>query len=143
MLLQRAGVSRRGAYLRARCAIAVAAESPRIGAGSRSRGRCAARIAGEGMRWATPLGLLLEAAIAAVETDLPLARRRLHDAIPQFDAADMGLYAAVARRRLGELQDDEAGDEAGRQAAAWMASQQIRNPAALTRMLAPGFPAVP
>ena len=143
MLLRAQAIRVESRYLRARCAIAVAAASPS------DRGRlsiarsCAARIAGEGMRWATPLGLLLEAAIAAVETDLPLARRRLHDAIPQFDAADMGLYAAVARRRLGELQDDEAGDEAGRQAAAWMASQQIRNPAALTRMLAPGFPAVP
>ena len=51
----------------------------------------------------------------------------------------MKLYAAVARRRIGLLQDDERGRELGRQADEWMATQNIRNPAAMTRMLAPGF----
>jgi hypothetical protein len=55
----------------------------------------------------------------------------------------MRLYAAAARHRLGALQDDQDGCEARRQAEAWMAAQQIRNPAAMTRMLAPGFPDPP
>ena len=52
----------------------------------------------------------------------------------------MELYAAVARRRLGALQGDDRGRELQRQAEAWMAAQQIKNPVCLTRMLAPGFP---
>ena len=51
----------------------------------------------------------------------------------------MKLYAAVARRRIGALQDDARGRELTRQAEEWMAAQNIKNPAAMTRMLAPGF----
>jgi hypothetical protein len=54
-------------------------------------------------------------------------------------SADMALYAAAARRRLGELL---AGDE-GRQlidySAAWMTKQGIKNPAAVSNLMAPGF----
>ena len=52
----------------------------------------------------------------------------------------MKLYAAVARRRIGALQDDAHGRELQRQADEWMAAQNIKNPAAMTRTLAPGFP---
>jgi hypothetical protein len=55
----------------------------------------------------------------------------------------MQLYAAVARRRIGALQDDARGRELHRQAEEWMAAQTIRNPTAFTRMLAPGFPKLP
>ncbi len=72
----------------------------------------------------------------------PLAVRYLHDAVDRFDRADMKLYAAVARRRLGALQDDARGRELQRQAEEWMAAQNIKNPACMTRMLAPGFPDV-
>ena len=72
----------------------------------------------------------------------PLAVRYLHDAADRFDRADMNLYAAVARRRIGALQDDASGRELQRQAEEWMAAQHIKNPAAMTRMLAPGFPDV-
>jgi hypothetical protein len=54
----------------------------------------------------------------------------------------MKLYAAVARRRIGTLQDDAAGRELRRQAGAWMAAQHIKNPVCTTRRLAPGFPDV-
>ena len=57
----------------------------------------------------------------------------------QFDRADMNLYAAVARRRISAVQDDARGRELRRQADDWMAVQNIKNPAAMTRMLAPGF----
>ena len=55
----------------------------------------------------------------------------------------MHLYAAVARRRIGALQDDAPGRELQRQAEEWMAAQHIKNPSAMTRMLAPGFPDLP
>ena len=54
----------------------------------------------------------------------------------------MRLHAAAARRRIGALQDDAVGRELQRQADEWMARQHIKNPACMTRMLAPGFPDV-
>ena len=69
-----------------------------------------------------------------------LALTLLREAAEQFDRVDMKLYASVARRRLAELQNDDEGRELGRWANAWMASQQSKNPAAFTRMLAAGFP---
>jgi hypothetical protein len=52
----------------------------------------------------------------------------------------MKWYAAITRHRVGTLRADERGREDLRQAETWMAEQQIRNPGAITRMLAPGFP---
>ena len=127
-------------YLRARCALALAARnrsSRRFLSVARAGAR---RIARERMHWSDPIGLLLRAGIAYVEGSTPLALRFLHDAADRFTRADMKLYVAVARRRIGALQDDEHGRELQRQADEWMAAQNIKNPACLTRMLAPGFP---
>jgi len=52
----------------------------------------------------------------------------------------MQLYAAVSRRRLGALVKGDRGRELLRQSDEWMAAQDVRNSALLTRMLAPGFP---
>jgi hypothetical protein len=91
------------------------------------------------MHWSTPLGQLLSAGIASTEGDAAQARRLLATAIEGFDRAEMQWYAAVARRRLGELLADDEGQRLCGTAATWMASQGIRNPEAITRMLAPGF----
>jgi len=125
-------------YMRARCALALAASgrhSPRFLSIARDGAR---RIARERMPWSDPISLLLRAGIASLE-GAPLALSHLHDAADRFDRADMKLYAAVARRRIGELQDDERGRELAREADEWMAGQNIRSPARMTRMLAPGF----
>jgi len=126
-------------YLRARGALAMAT---RHGADRRflpvARDQ-ARRIANERMPWSDPIALLLNAAIAHIEGRTPLAIRYLDDAIERFDRADMKLYAAVARRRFGALLDDARGRERTQQADEWMAAQNIKNPAAMTRMLAPGF----
>jgi hypothetical protein len=84
--------------------------------------------------------MLLKAGIAYLEGSVPLAVRCLHDAADRFDCADMNLYAAVAKRRIGELEDNAPGRTFQRQAKEWMAAQHIKNPSAMTRMLAPGFP---
>jgi hypothetical protein len=127
-------------YLRARCALALAASD----SGSRqflSVARTGARrIARERMPWSDPIALLLRAGIASLEGSTPLALKCLHDAADRFDRADMRLYAAVAGCRIGAVQNDAAGRELRRRAEEWMASQGIRNPACMTRMLAPGFP---
>ena len=61
-------------------------------------------------------------------------------AVTAFERADMRSHAAAARRRLGGLQHDERGRALVADADAWMAAHGIRNPARMTRMLAPGFP---
>ena len=60
----------------------------------------------ERMPWSDPIALLLRAGIAYLEDDMPLALELLTEAVDRFDRADMKLYAAVARRRLGALQGD-------------------------------------
>jgi len=92
------------------------------------------------MAWSDPIALLLRAGIACVEGSPSLALRCLHDAADRFGRADMNLYIAVVRRRVGALQHDEHGRELQRRADGWMAAQNIKNPARMTRMLAPGFP---
>jgi hypothetical protein len=52
----------------------------------------------------------------------------------------MKLYAALARRRLGMLRNDDRGRELVREADAWMAGQGIKKPARMARLIAPGFP---
>jgi hypothetical protein len=129
-------------YLRARSALAMAAvnrSARRFRAVARAEAR---RIASERMPWSDPIALVLQAGIAFLEGRTRRALRYLHDAADQFERADMRLHAAAARRRIGALQDDAIGRELQRQADEWMAAQHIKNPAGMTRMLAPGFPDV-
>jgi hypothetical protein len=95
------------------------------------------------MPWSDPFALLLRAGIAYLEGSTPLALRCLHDAADRFERADMKLYLAAARRRIGALQGDQHGRELQRQADAWMAAQNITNSICMTRLLAPGFPDLP
>ena len=127
-------------YLRARSALAMAAahgQERRFLSIARDGAR---RIASERMPWSDPIALLVKAGVAHLEGEEALAVRCLDDAIDRFDQADMKLYAAVARRRIGALwHDEERGRELSQQADEWMAAQNIKNPTAMTRMLAPGF----
>jgi hypothetical protein len=127
-------------YLRARSALAVA-EGDRRSRGLLSVARAGARrIERERMAWSEPISLLLRAGVAYLEGRVPLALRCLHAAADRFEHADMNLYLAVARLRIGALQDDEHGRELQRRGEDWMAAQKIKNPASMTRMLAPGLP---
>jgi hypothetical protein len=129
-------------YLQARSALAMAA-GKRSFRRFLSVARAGARhIARERRPWSDPIAQLLKAGIAYLEGSTPLAVKYLHNAADRFDRADMKLYAAVARRRIGALQDDASGRELQRQAEEWMAAQRIKNPVGMTRMLAPGFPDV-
>jgi eukaryotic-like serine/threonine-protein kinase len=130
-------------YMRARSALAMAASgrSPhRFLAIARAGAR---RIAHERAAWSQPLALLLKAGAAYLDGDASSVLAYLHEAAERATRADMNLYAAVARRRIGAVQSDAQGRELQREAEAWMAAQQIKNPVAMTRMLAPGFPDFP
>jgi hypothetical protein len=99
---------------------------------------CSARRL-EGVRMGSAaLAKLVRAGIAAVRGDAPRAVALLTEAAAGFDAADMRLHAAAARRRLGGLLGGTEGEALVAKADAWMAGQQIRNPARLTATLAPG-----
>jgi hypothetical protein len=127
-------------YLRSRVALAMAAanlNSRRLLSVARAGAR---RIARERMPWSDPIASLVRAGIAYLDGNTPLALTYLHDAADRFDRADMKLYAGVARRRIGALQQDQRSRDVQQQAEEWMAAQQIKNAQAITRMLAPGFP---
>ena len=91
------------------------------------------------MSWSKPFATLIRAAIAHQRGEAGNAGTLLAEAAKGFDEAEMHLYAAAARRRLGEKLRDERGRQLTAEADAWMAEQKIKNPEAMTRMLAPGF----
>lgn len=79
------------------------------------------------------------AALAKQHGDTSRAAALAWRALEGFEAADMALYAAAARRRLGELLLGDEGRELTAQGEEWMSRQQIKNPAAVTNLMAPGF----
>ena len=127
------------ANYRARCALAMAAEGedpPRMRAIAIYE---ANRIQREDMAWSNPLARLLRANVAYQEGDITAAVDGLTASVEAFDAVNMGLYAAVSRRRLAGLVGGDRGRELAADADRWMAVQEIRNPTAFTRMIAPGY----
>jgi serine/threonine protein kinase/tetratricopeptide (TPR) repeat protein len=89
--------------------------------------------------WAKPLANLVRAAVAQQRGQTTQATSLLSEAIQGFDQCNMRLYAAVARRRLGEILGDETGRQLITDANAWMLNQMVKNPGSMTRILAPGF----
>ena len=101
--------------------------------------KLANRIAGEQVAWGNPFAALVRAAIAHQRGDQSKAIALLKQAVETFDLADIDLYEAVSRRRLGQLLGDERGQRHIDEGDTWMRQRQIVNPEAMTRMMAPGF----
>jgi serine/threonine protein kinase/tetratricopeptide (TPR) repeat protein len=142
-LLMRIQLVRAEAHqLRARAALATIAAQP-PGAASRSATRAIeheiAALAHEKMAWIDPLAELLRAGLLRTQGHGAAAITRLRSAIQGFRAQHMALYAAVAERQLGILLANDEGDRLRAGAESWMASQTVRNPAALARVFAPGL----
>ncbi len=125
-------------HLRARAAIASAVAENEPGRLAVAE-KMAQKISKEKMDWALPWVTLLKAAITHQRGDANETIHQLKEAIAGFERQDMGLYAAAARRRLGELTGGEQGRQLITEADAWMSRQKIQNPALMTGMLAPGF----
>jgi hypothetical protein len=126
--------------LRGRGALAAALTADRPGPLLRSAARDAKRLDREGEPWARAHAELLRAGIAAARGDNPRAIAHLSAAADQFEAVEMPLHAAAARRRLGELLGGVQGLEFTLQADEWMRAQTIRDPARMASVYAPGFP---
>jgi eukaryotic-like serine/threonine-protein kinase len=123
--------------LRARSLLASASQGGESGL-LRLAASDAARLESERSRWGTPLAQLIRAGIAATRGRGESAASFLARAEKGFEGADMGLHAAVARRRRGELLGGEEGRAMIDSADAWMAARRIRNPVAVTDLLGPG-----
>ena len=100
--------------------------------------RYARRLEGIGPAWSRALGQLVRAGATAA-TEPALALVALEQAIELFDVTGMRLYAAAARRRLGELRGGEEGRELVEQADELMRSEEVVRPDRMAAMLAPGF----
>jgi serine/threonine protein kinase len=127
--------------LRARSALAAAASGGGNAGALLSRAnRDATALARLRMTWATPMAALLRAGVTVTRRgDDARAVAQLRDAVRGFEAAEMKLYAAAARRRLGGLVGGDAGAQMVREADEWMIAQTVKVPAKMTAMLAPGF----
>ena len=126
-------------HLRARAALASIGPEQNNRALVRSALRDAKRLDRERAAWCDSLAGLVRAGVAAVQGDGETAAALLRRAIPQFELAEMALFAAVARWRLGELLGGEEGCRLVRVADEWMQSEGIRVPWRFAAMLAPGF----
>jgi serine/threonine protein kinase len=125
--------------LRARSALAAAREAADPRPLLRAARRDARRIEREHLPWSQPLAERIGAALAAAGGDEFEAAELLKRAAAGFEAADMGLFAAAARRRQGQILGGEQGSSLIAQADGWMERQQIGNPRRMTAMYMPGF----
>jgi serine/threonine protein kinase len=129
-------------HLRARAALALAAETSRASERARllrAAAADAARLQQTGAPWALPLAALVRAGIAAIEGNAEESARLADQAAFGFDAVDMALYAAAARRRRGELVGGDEGRALIEAADALMQRELIRKPERMVAVLAPGM----
>jgi hypothetical protein len=124
----------------ARCALAAALSTDHPRPLLRAAGQAARRLEREKQPWMEPLAGLVRATIAASGGDTSRAVKLLTHAITRFDAVDMALYAAAARRRLGEILGGDEGAALCAAAHWWMAGQNVVDPARMAALCAPGFP---
>jgi hypothetical protein len=127
-------------YLRGSGALAAAAGTTRNRHLWREAARDARRLRRERMPWAEALAQLLEAGVAGVRGDRTGAVRRLAAAAAALEGVELGVFAAAARRRRGELLGGDEGRVLLAHADAWMQERHIADPARITAMVAPGFP---
>jgi hypothetical protein len=125
--------------LQIRSALAAAAAARHPESLLRAAERDARRLDREKRPDCAALAKLTRAGVAALRGNTDLAAALLTEATAGFDAADMALDAAAARRSQGKLLGGEQGRALVAEADSWMSTQNIRNPARMTTMLAPGF----
>ncbi len=99
----------------------------------------ASRLAKERAGWAEAAASLLRASILGARGRPEEALRHLDEAMRGFDAAEMTLYAACARRRKGQLLGGDEGQRLMEAADAVMREQGIQSPARWTALYVPGL----
>ncbi len=84
--------------------------------------------------------MLLRAGVAVIRRDQARAERCLSEAARLFDDVPMHLFAAAARRRLGELRGGSEGRDLIASSNQWMLDHEIQNPERMTAAIAPWTP---
>jgi serine/threonine protein kinase len=141
-ILYRIQSSRMEAHsLRGRAALAAAqgalrSERPALLAAVERHARA---LASAPLRHTSALAALLYAGAAAVRGHGARALRLLDEAAAACAAADLGLYAASARYRRGELTGGDDGRQLRDDAIAQLDAQKVVAPARMIALLAPGF----
>jgi hypothetical protein len=92
------------------------------------------------MTFSGALAGLIRAALAAERDDRLAAVTILRQAVSSFEALDMHLHAAAARRRLGQLLPGDQGRALVAQADSWMTAQHIVHPGRMAAFTACSFP---
>ena len=124
-------------WIRARCALTLGTDAGRAIARTEAR-----RLADERAAWASPLADLVRAAVAVQEAHGNEAVRRLRLAEAGFDRADLPMFAAATRARLGKLLllgKDATGAKILEDALEWFRSHGVKRPERLAEVFAPGF----
>jgi tetratricopeptide (TPR) repeat protein len=116
-------------HLRARCALA--------GGDFKAARQDADRIFRERMSWALPLAEAIRGGICAATGETEHSREWYERAARNFEKADMSLFAAAARRRLGEMTGGETGRALIEGADEWMRAQGIKVPERMAHVLTP------
>jgi hypothetical protein len=125
--------------LRGRCALAAVA----VGVGDQptllaSVDADAAAMRRKPASWASPLADLLQGSAAASRGERAPALALIERSTRGFESAAMGLHAASARMRQGQLLGGIVGDEICARASAELTAVGVVNPSRIVQMLAPG-----
>jgi hypothetical protein len=124
-------------HVRGRAALAAAAEGAGQGPLLRAAGRDARVMWREGAPWARALAQLLYAGVAVGLRERERAAELLRDGALRCEATGMRLFAAAARRRLGQLIGGDEGRALVSGAEEWIAGQQVKRPERMTALLVP------
>lgn len=126
-------------------ALACAARGDQRGARSsrREARRVALALEKEKLSRALPLAWLVTAALDVGEGRERAAERKLERAAAAFEADALGLFAAAARSRLGQLVGGARGAALVSGALEAFEREAVRYPRAAVQMLSPGFPPLP
>jgi len=128
-LLRTQNVRIEAGFLRARAAIACGELEAAISG--------AEALEAENVPWGNAFASALRGLAAAGRSDAEGAVKLLQQAILAFEAADMRLFAAATRLRLGEVAGGSLAAASIKAGEAWMMAQGIKAPAALAQMLVP------
>jgi hypothetical protein len=125
-------------YARGRAAV-ISADRDGVRGGLRTVEADARRLDAEDRPDATAMAAVLRAAVCWSAGDRDRAVADLCRALAGFEAADMKLYAAAVRRRLGEATGGDEGAALVAAADAFMTGQGVVAPRRMTAVYAPGF----
>jgi hypothetical protein len=120
-LLRMQNVRIEATYLKARSALACGERGEALAE--------AERLEAERVAWANGFAAVIRGLCGRPES--------LQQAIQIFEAADMRLFAAATRLRLGETTPGALGQASLKAGEAWLLAQGVKDPAAFARMLVP------